>query len=120
MLSGETPALDPELAGEMSDPTRLLADEGMMLICVTRRVDLARDVSVLVAHVDAGRIEENGPACRVPGTPQSERTSCCLARVCRDGLLSCCADPGQGRRPGSLRPFASVGCSAEAIHPTSR
>jgi ABC-type polar amino acid transport system ATPase subunit len=40
-----TSALDPELVGEVLDTMRLLAEEGMTMICVTHEMGFARDVS---------------------------------------------------------------------------
>ena len=54
-----TSALDPELVGEVLDTMRLLAHEGITMICVTHEMGFARDVSDRVAYVDAGRIEES-------------------------------------------------------------
>ena len=44
-----TSALDPELVGEVLDTMRLLAEEGMTMICVTHEMSFARDVSDRVA-----------------------------------------------------------------------
>jgi polar amino acid transport system ATP-binding protein len=44
-----TSALDPELVGEVLDTIRLLADEGMTMICVTHEMGFAREVSDRVA-----------------------------------------------------------------------
>ena len=76
-----TSALDPELVGEVLDTMRLLADEGMTMICVTHEMGFARDVSDRVAYVDAGRIEEIGPPSQIFGAPQSEKTRRFLAKV---------------------------------------
>lgn len=37
-----TPALDPELVDEVLDTMRLLADEGMTMICVTHDMGFAK------------------------------------------------------------------------------
>ena len=76
-----TSALDPELVGEVLDTMRLLADEGMTMICVTHEMGFARDVSDRVAYVDAGKIEEIGPPSQIFGAPQSEKTRRFLAKV---------------------------------------
>ena len=44
-----TSSLDPELVGEVLDTMRLLAEEGMTMICVTHEMGFARDVSDKVA-----------------------------------------------------------------------
>ena len=56
-----TSALDPELVGEVLDTMRMLAEEGMTMICVTHEMGFARDVSDRIAYVHEGRIEEIGP-----------------------------------------------------------
>ena len=76
-----TSALDPELVGEVLDTMRLLANEGMTMICVTHEMGFARDVSDRVAYVDEGRIEEIGPPSQIFGTPHSEQTQRFLAKV---------------------------------------
>ncbi len=76
-----TSALDPELVGEVLDTMRLLADEGMTMICVTHEMGFARDVSDRVAYVDEGRIEEIGPPSQIFGAPQSDNTRRFLAKV---------------------------------------
>ena len=76
-----TSALDQELVGEVLDTMRLLADEGMTMICVTHGTGFARDVFVRLACVDDGRIEEIGRPSRVFGTPQCNKTSRFKARV---------------------------------------
>ena len=69
-----TSALDPELVGEVLDTMRLLAEEGMTMICVTHEMGFARDVSDRVAYFDEGRVEEIGPPSQIFGDAQSERT----------------------------------------------
>ena len=69
-----TSALDPELVGEVLDTMRLLAEEGMTMICVTHEMGFARDVSDRIAYVHLGLIEEIGPPEQIFGNPQSEQT----------------------------------------------
>ena len=76
-----TSALDPELVGEVLDTMRLLANEGMTMICVTHEMGFARDVSDRVAYVDAGKIEEIGPPSQIFGAPHSQNTQRFLAKV---------------------------------------
>ncbi len=76
-----TSALDPELVGEVLDTMRLLAEEGMTMICVTHEMGFARDVSDRVAHFHEGMIEEIGPPAQIFGEPKSERTRRFLANV---------------------------------------
>ena len=76
-----TSALDPELVGEVLDTMRMLAEEGMTMICVTHEMGFARDVSDRIAYVHEGRIEEIGPPEQVIFHPRSERTRKFLSKV---------------------------------------
>lgn len=76
-----TSALDPELVGEVLDTMRLLAEDGMTMICVTHEMGFARDVSDRVAHFHDGMMEEIGPPAQIFGAPQSEKTAKFLAKV---------------------------------------
>ena len=76
-----TSALDPELVGEVLDTMRMLAEEGMTMICVTHEMGFARDVSDRIAYVHEGRIAEIGPPAQVISAPQSERTRKFLSKV---------------------------------------
>lgn len=76
-----TSALDPELVGEVLDTMRILAEEGMTMICVTHEMGFARDVSDRVAYFHEGVIEEIGPPAQIFGDPQSEMTRKFLAKV---------------------------------------
>lgn len=67
-----TSALDPELVGEVLDAMRLLAQEGMTMICVTHEMGFARDVSDRVAFVHEGIIEEIDTPTEVFGAPKSD------------------------------------------------
>jgi ABC-type polar amino acid transport system ATPase subunit len=62
-----TSALDPELVGEVLDTMRLLAEEGMTMICVTHEMGFARDVSDRVAYFHDGLMEEIGPPSQIFG-----------------------------------------------------
>lgn len=76
-----TSALDPELVGEVLDTMRVLAEEGMTMICVTHEMGFARDVSDRVAYFHEGVIEEIGPPAQIFGEARSERTRKFLAKV---------------------------------------
>ena len=76
-----TSALDPELVGEVLDTMRLLAEEGMTMICVTHEMGFARDVSDRIAYVHEGMIEEIGSPQQIFNNPESDRTRQFLARV---------------------------------------
>ena len=76
-----TSALDPELVGEVLDTMRLLAEEGMTMICVTHEMGFARDVSDRIAYVHEGMIEEIGSPKQIFNNPESDRTRQFLAKV---------------------------------------
>lgn len=76
-----TSALDPELVGEVLDTMRLLAEEGMTMICVTHEMGFARDVSDRVAFFHQGVMEEIGPPEQIFGNAKSEHTRKFLANV---------------------------------------
>ncbi len=76
-----TSALDPELVGEVLDTMRLLAEEGMTMICVTHEMGFARDVSDRVAYFHEGVVEEIGPPAQFFANPQSENTKKFLQNV---------------------------------------
>jgi ABC-type polar amino acid transport system ATPase subunit len=76
-----TSALDPELVGEVLDTMRLLADEGMTMICVTHEMNFARDVSDRVAFFHQGIIEEIDTPAEIFGAPKSEHLKKFLSNV---------------------------------------
>ncbi len=76
-----TSALDPELVGEVLDTMRLLAEEGMTMICVTHEMGFARDVSDRVAFFHQGVIEEIGAPDEIFGAPRSEHLAKFLAKI---------------------------------------
>jgi polar amino acid transport system ATP-binding protein len=76
-----TSALDPELVGEVLDTMRILAEEGMTMICVTHEMGFARDVSDSVAYFHEGVMEEIGPPEQIFGNAESEKTRKFLAKV---------------------------------------
>ena len=76
-----TSALDPELVGEVLDTMRLLAEEGMTMICVTHEMGFARDVSDRIAFFHEGFIEEIGPPSQIFENAQSERTKKFLSKI---------------------------------------
>ncbi|MEX0304724.1 MAG: amino acid ABC transporter ATP-binding protein [Leisingera sp.] len=76
-----TSALDPELVGEVLDTMRLLADEGMTMICVTHEMGFAREVSDRVAFFHQGIMEEIRPPQELFGSPRSEHLQRFLAKV---------------------------------------
>lgn len=66
-----TSALDPQLVGEVLDTLRLLASEGMTMICVTHEMKFAREVSDRVAFFHQGVMMEISPPAQFFDTPQS-------------------------------------------------
>jgi ABC-type histidine transport system ATPase subunit len=59
-----TSALDPELEAEVLRVIKLLAEEGRTMILVTHDMGFARTVADRAIFLDAGRIEEEGPAAK--------------------------------------------------------
>ena len=80
-----TSALDPELIDEVLSVMRLLAEEGMTMICVTHEMHFARDVADRVVFMDAGVVVESGPPKQFFNAPAHERTRRFLRRTMRDG-----------------------------------
>ena len=76
-----TSALDPEKVGEVLDTMRLLAEEGMTMICVTHEMGFAREVSDRVAYFHEGIMEEIGPPQQIFKDAQSEHTRKFLMNV---------------------------------------
>lgn len=76
-----TSALDPELVGEVLDTMRMLAREGMTMICVTHEMGFARNVSDRVAYFHQGIMEEIGPPEQIFNNPTSEHTRAFLSKV---------------------------------------
>ncbi len=69
-----TSALDPQLVGEVLDTLKMLADEGMTMICVTHEMAFARDVSDRVAFFHQGVMAEIGSPEQLFGNPQHPET----------------------------------------------
>jgi ABC-type polar amino acid transport system ATPase subunit len=76
-----TSALDPELVGEVLDTMRLLAEDGMTMICVTHEMSFARDVSDRVAFFHEGVIEEIDTPANIFGVPKSEHLQKFLSNI---------------------------------------
>ena len=76
-----TSALDPQLVGEVLDTLKLLASEGMTMICVTHEMAFARDVSHRVAFFHQGVIAEIGPPEQIFGAPANPETRKFLSNV---------------------------------------
>ncbi|WP_347265837.1 amino acid ABC transporter ATP-binding protein [Paracoccus sp. (in: a-proteobacteria)] len=65
-----TSALDPQLVGEVLDTLRMLAREGMTMICVTHEMKFAREVSDRVAFFHKGVMAEIAPPEELFGAPR--------------------------------------------------
>ena len=76
-----TSALDPQLVGEVLDTLRMLAEEGMTMICVTHEMAFARDVSDRVAFFHKGVMAEIGKPELIFGHPQNPETQKFLSSV---------------------------------------
>lgn len=76
-----TSALDPQLVGEVLDTLKMLAQEGMTMICVTHEMAFARDVSNRVAFFHQGVMAEIGPPEQIFGAPQHPETQKFLSSV---------------------------------------
>lgn len=76
-----TSALDPELVGEVLDTMRLLAEEGMTMICVTHEMGFARDVSDRVAFFHEGIVEEIDTPTEIFGQPKSRHLQKFLSKI---------------------------------------
>jgi polar amino acid transport system ATP-binding protein len=76
-----TSALDPMLVGEVLDTLKMLAEEGMTMICVTHEMTFARDVSDRVAFFHQGIMAEIGSPDQILASPQNPETQKFLASV---------------------------------------
>ncbi|MFN4058548.1 MAG: amino acid ABC transporter ATP-binding protein [Roseinatronobacter sp.] len=76
-----TSALDPLLVGEVLDTLKMLAEDGMTMICVTHEMSFARDVSKRVAFFHQGIMAEIAPPEQLFGSPQHPETQKFLSNV---------------------------------------
>jgi polar amino acid transport system ATP-binding protein len=67
--------------GEVLDTLKMLAAEGMTMICVTHEMGFARDVSHRVAFFHQGTIAEIGPPEQIFGAPRHPETRRFLSGV---------------------------------------
>ncbi|WP_062014537.1 amino acid ABC transporter ATP-binding protein [Aureimonas sp. AU4] len=74
-----TSALDPMLVGEVLDTLRMLAREGMTMICVTHEMKFAREVSDRVAFFHQGVMAEIAPPDELFEAPKRPETRQFLA-----------------------------------------
>jgi len=73
-----TSALDPQLVGEVLDTLRLLASEGITMICVTHEMRFAREVSDRAAFFRDGLIHEIGSPAQIFDAPERAETAAFL------------------------------------------
>ena len=77
-----TSALDPEVIGEVTTVIRaLVAEHNLTMLMVTYQMGFARDISDRVCFFFGGKIEEQGPADELFGSPQRDRTQQFLSAV---------------------------------------
>lgn len=74
-----TSALDPQLVGEVLDTLRMLASEGMTMICVTHEMKFAREVSDRVAFFHKGVMAEIATPDALFGAPKNPDLQAFLA-----------------------------------------
>ena len=78
-----TSALDPMLVGEVLDTLKMLAEEGMTMICVTHEMGFAGHVADQMVFMDNGRIVEMAPPDTFFSKPESERCRTFLQQILR-------------------------------------
>ena len=76
-----TSALDPEMAGEVLNVMKNLAENGMTMVIVTHEMGFAREVADRVLFIDEGNILEQGTPAELFGNPQHDRTKNFLSKV---------------------------------------
>lgn len=88
-----TSALDPETVGEVLTVIRDLVQEGLTCVLVTHEMRFAEEISDQVYFTEAGVIVEHGPAPRIFGQPENERTRAFLRRALGEGARTAPARP---------------------------
>jgi general L-amino acid transport system ATP-binding protein len=76
-----TSALDPEMIKEVLDTMRLLAEEGMTMICVTHEMGFARAAADRVVFMSDGGIVEVDDPDELFTNPKEERTQLFLSQI---------------------------------------
>ena len=76
-----TSALDPEMAGEVLEVIRELAQSGMTTVIVTHEMGFAREVSDRVMFMDGGVVAESGSPEQIFNAPQNPRLQEFLRKV---------------------------------------
>ena len=74
-------ALDGRSVGEVLDTLRMLASEGMTMICVTHEMGFARQVADRVIFMDRGAIVETAPPETFFTAPVHARTRDFLGKI---------------------------------------
>ena len=76
-----TPALDPEMVGEVLQVMKELASTGMTMVVVTHEMGFAREVANRVMFINEGVIAEEGTPQEIFSAPKSQRLQEFLSRV---------------------------------------
>ena len=76
-----TSALDPEMAGEVLDVMKELAEEGMTMVVVTHEMGFAREVGNRLLFMADGRLLEQGDPKELFDHPQNPRLQDFLSKV---------------------------------------
>ncbi len=76
-----TSALDPEMVGEVLDVMKMLAKNGMTMICVTHEMGFAREVASRVIFMADGVILEEGTPDEIFDNPKNERLKGFLSKI---------------------------------------
>jgi polar amino acid transport system ATP-binding protein len=76
-----TSALDPEMVNEVLEIMKMLAKEGMTMVCVTHEMGFAKEVAHRVIFMDKGKIVEEGRPADIFSQPKEERTKLFLKQV---------------------------------------
>ena len=81
LLDEPTSALDPELAQEVVETIRKLAEEGQTMLIATHDMGIAREVADRVIFMEGGRVAEDASSNDFFTAPKSERARQFLARL---------------------------------------
>jgi polar amino acid transport system ATP-binding protein len=76
-----TSALDPEMVNEVLEIMKMLATEGMTMICVTHEMGFAKEVATRILFMDKGKIVEEAPPSEFFSHPKEERTKLFLKQI---------------------------------------
>ncbi len=76
-----TSALEPEMIKEVLDTMVGLAEDGMIMVCVTHEMGFARQVANRVIFMDQGQIVEQNAPDEFFGNPQHGRTKLFLSQI---------------------------------------